>query len=106
MNKEITQAITELKQAEQNFNYATPEFIDVATMQLFVAEMKVDTLLKLRKENGPTRMDPRVREKSLTKILELIVPQQALTVKRKIKFNIGVSKSFSGKHVIAIGKNF
>jgi hypothetical protein len=106
MNKEITQAIIELKQAEQNFKYAASEFIDVAIMQLFVAEMKVDTLLKLRKENGPTPMDPRVRERSLTKILELIVPQQMQTVKRKIKFNIGISKNISGKHVIAIGKNF
>ena len=106
MNKEITLAITELKQAEQNFNYAIPEFVDVATLQLVVAEMKVDALLKLRKQNGPTGMDPWVREKSLTKLFKNIVPQQDQVVKREIQVNIVNSANVSEKYLMAIGKNF
>jgi len=106
MNAEITKAITELKQAEQNFNYATHEFVDIATMQLIASEMKVDTLLNLRKQNGPTPMDPWVREKSLTKILESIVPQPEQTFKRKIQVEIVNSSNNSEKRLMGIGKNF
>lgn len=106
MNTEITQAITELKQAEQNFNYAAPEFIDIAIMQLLASKMKVETLLNLRKQNGPTAMDPWVREKSLTKILELIVSQKQQTVKRKMQINVVNYMAKSEKHLMAIGKNF
>jgi hypothetical protein len=106
MNTEITQAIIELKQAEQNFNYATPEFIDVALLQLSAAEMKVDALLNLRKQNGPTAMDPSARESSLTKILESIIPQEKQTVKLKIQVNAVNMTDRSGKHLIVIGKNF
>jgi hypothetical protein len=106
MNTEITQAITELKQAEQNFNYATPEFVDVALLQLSAAEMKVDTLLNLRKQNGPSRMDPSVREQSLTKIFELIIPQKQQTGKRKIQINAVNVMDRPGKHLTFIGKNF
>lgn len=53
MNIEITQSMLDLKQAEQNFNYAAPEFVDIATLQLLVANMKFNMFLKLRKQNGP-----------------------------------------------------
>lgn len=58
MNTGITQSIKELDQAEQNFKYAAPEFVSIAIMQLLAARMKVDILLNLRKQNGPTPMDP------------------------------------------------
>jgi hypothetical protein len=53
MDTQITQAIMELKQAEQNFNYASPEFVDIAIIYLLAARMKVDMLLNLRKQTGP-----------------------------------------------------
>ena len=106
MNSEITQAIIELKQAEQNFQYAAHEFVDVATLQLVGAEMKVDTLLNLRKQKGPTAMDPLAREKSLTKTFELIVPQQEQTVNRKIQIQVVNSAFRSGRNLNIIGKNF
>ena len=58
MYTEITQAIRELKQAEQNFENATPEFVDIAIIQLLAAKMKVNMLFNLRKQNEPTPMDP------------------------------------------------
>jgi len=106
MRSEIVQAIIELKQAEQNFQYADKEFIEIAILQIAVAEMKVNTLLNLRKQNGPTGMDPQVREKSLTKIFNLIIPQQEQTVNRKIQVNIVNCMNNSEKHLMAIGKNF
>ena len=48
----ITQAIRELKQAEQNFENAAPEFVDIAIIQLLAAEMKVNLFYSLRKQNG------------------------------------------------------
>ncbi len=104
MNTEITQAITELKQAEQNFNYAAPEFVDIATFQLIAAEIKVNALLNNRKK-GPTAMDP-VREGSLTKIFNTILPQQEQTVKREIKVKVINSTNSLVNHLFAIGKNF
>lgn len=50
MDTEITQAIIELRQAEQNFNYAAPEFVDIAIINLLAARMKVDILLNSRKQ--------------------------------------------------------
>lgn len=58
MDTGITQSIMELNQAEQNFNYASPEFVSIAILQLLAAKMKVDILLILRKQNGPTQTDP------------------------------------------------
>lgn len=55
VNKEIEQAIMELKQAEQNFQYADTEFIDIATMQLFASKIKVEALLALRKRDVPLK---------------------------------------------------
>ena len=106
MNKEITQAITELKIAQQNFQYADTAFINIAIMMLSAAEMKVETLLNLRNENGPTRMDPLVRENPLEKIFDLIVPQQEQTVKKKILVNLVNNTNKSQKYLMAIGKNF
>jgi hypothetical protein len=53
MNTGIIQAINELKQAEQNFEYATPEFVDIAIIQLLAARMKVDMLFYLAKQDSP-----------------------------------------------------
>jgi len=106
MKNELVQAIIDLKQAEQNFRYADKEFIEIAILQVVAAEMKVNTLLNLKKQNGPTGMDPQVREKSLTKILELIIPQEEQTVNRKFQVNIVNCMNNSEKHLIAIGKNF
>lgn len=52
MNNEFTQSIRDLKQAEQNFKYADAEFVDIATIQLLAAKMKVDILLIQRKQRG------------------------------------------------------
>ena len=52
MNNEFTQSISDLKQAEQNFKYADAEFVDIATIQLLAAKMKVDILLSQRKQRG------------------------------------------------------
>ncbi len=54
MNNGIAQSMMELKQAEQNFNYADPEFVDIAIIHLLAANMKVDMLFNLRKKNEPT----------------------------------------------------
>ena len=59
MDTDITQAIIELKQAEQNFNYADPEFVDIATIYLLAARMKVDMLFNSRKQTGPIPTNPR-----------------------------------------------
>jgi len=57
MNTGITQAIMELKQAEQNFEHAAPEFVDIAIIQLLAAKMKVDRLYSMTKQNDPTLID-------------------------------------------------
>jgi len=51
MYTEITQAIRELKQAEQNFENAAPEFVDIAIIQLLAAKMKVNLFFCLNKQN-------------------------------------------------------
>lgn len=56
MDTEITEAIMNLRQAEQNFNYAAPEFVDIAILCLLAARMKVDTLFKLRKQSDSIPM--------------------------------------------------
>ena len=47
---EINLALEQLAQARQNFDYATPEFIDVAVADLAAAEVRVDLLYRLAKE--------------------------------------------------------
>ena len=58
MDTEIVECMMELKQAEQNFNNADPEFVDIAIIQLLAAKMKVNMLFNLRKQKEPTPMDP------------------------------------------------
>lgn len=58
MDTEITQAIMELKQAEQNFNYAAPEFVDIAIIHLLAARMKVDMLFNSRRQIGSIPTNP------------------------------------------------
>ena len=44
--KEYEEAISHLRIAEQNFEYASPEFFEVANQELTVARLKNDTILK------------------------------------------------------------
>jgi hypothetical protein len=106
MNAEITESIIDLKQAEQNFKYAAPEFVDIAALELTAAEMKVDALLSIKKQKGPSAMDPVIREKFFTKKVELIVPQQEQIVRRKFEVNVVNCMNCPQKHLSAIGKNF
>lgn len=48
MDDEIVQALIELKQAEQNFQYADYDFIDIATLQLNASKKKVNALVALK----------------------------------------------------------
>ncbi len=57
MNSGINQAIKELKQAEQNFEYAESDFVDIAIIGLLAAKMKVNMLFYLRKQNTPKKTD-------------------------------------------------
>lgn len=57
MDTAIAQSILELKQAEQNFNNADPEFVDIAIIQLLAAKMKVDLLFSLRKQSDPESLE-------------------------------------------------
>jgi hypothetical protein len=57
MDTGINQAIKELKQAEQNFEYAAPEFVDIAIIQLLAARMKVNMFFCLKKQNPPSVTD-------------------------------------------------
>ena len=50
IHDEINQALDQLDQARQNFDYATPDFIDVAVAELAAAEVRVDLLYRLAKE--------------------------------------------------------
>jgi len=52
IHDEINQALDQLDQARQNFDYATPDFIDVAVAELTAAEVRVDLLYRLAKEAG------------------------------------------------------
>lgn len=55
MDTGLTQSMAELKQAEQNFEYAAPEFVEIAIVQLLAARMKVNVILALTKQNGATQ---------------------------------------------------
>lgn len=57
MDTGLSQAIMDLKQAEQNFEYAAPDFIEIAVIQLLAAKMRFDSLYRARKQNGPDPMD-------------------------------------------------
>ena len=52
LNKEVTDAVIELKQAEQNFNYAEPKFIDIAIVQYNLAVAKLNVAIVKRKLCG------------------------------------------------------
>ena len=47
--KEYEEAVSHLRIAEQNFEYASPEFFEVANQELTVARLKNDTILKKMK---------------------------------------------------------
>ena len=47
--KEYEEAVSLLRIAEQNFEYARPEFFEVANQELTVARLKNDTILKKMK---------------------------------------------------------
>ena len=47
--KEYEEAISLLRIAEQNFEYASPEFFDVANQELTLARLKKDMVLKKMK---------------------------------------------------------
>lgn len=50
IHDEINLALAQLDQARQNFDYAFPEFVDVAVAELAAAEARVDLLYRLAKE--------------------------------------------------------
>ena len=50
LRDEINQALAQLVQARQNFDYATPDFIDVAVAELAAAQAWVDLFYRLAKE--------------------------------------------------------
>lgn len=52
VKNEILQALEQLAQARQNFNYAESEFVDVAVAELAAAESRVDLLYRLAKEGA------------------------------------------------------
>ena len=47
--KEYKEAISHLRIAEQNFEYASPEFFEVANQELTLARLKNDMVLKKMK---------------------------------------------------------
>ena len=47
--KEYEEAISHLRIAEQNFEYASPEFFEVANQELTLARLKNDMVLKKMK---------------------------------------------------------
>ncbi|MBB6217538.1 ribosomal protein L32 [Anaerosolibacter carboniphilus] len=46
---DFQEALEQFSQAQQNFSYADPDHIDIATYQLKAAEMKMDTVLSRMK---------------------------------------------------------
>jgi len=46
LTSEYRQALDQWNQAQQNFDYADPQHIDVAVYQLKLAEITVSTVLK------------------------------------------------------------
>jgi len=57
MDTVIAQSMMELKQAEQNFNYAAPEFVEISIIHLLAAKMKVNMLFNLRKNMDQLQCD-------------------------------------------------
>jgi len=100
MKNELVQAIIELKQAEQNFQYADKEFIEIAILQLKAAECKANTLLNLKtkKKADSSRENP-PKVDWLKKLTIDIVPQ-------KIEINFVNLGSNREKRLTVIGKNF
>lgn len=47
--KEYEEAVSHLRITEQNFEYASPEFFEVANQELTVARLKNDAILKKMK---------------------------------------------------------
>ena len=47
--KEYEEAVSLLRIAEQNFEYASPEFFEIANQELTVARLKNDMVLKKMK---------------------------------------------------------
>ena len=52
IHDEIVLALAQLDQARQNFDYAVPDFVDVAVAELTAAEARVDLLYRLAKEGA------------------------------------------------------
>lgn len=109
MKSEIVQAIIDLKQAEQNFQYASKEFIEIAIHQLYAAEHKVTALIELKvgnkKKADPLRENP-LKNDWFQKLSIGIIPQENHTVKKEIqikKVNLGIN---SKRYLSIIGKNF
>ncbi|MBB6215629.1 hypothetical protein HNQ80_001718 [Anaerosolibacter carboniphilus] len=47
--EDFLEALEQFSQAQQNFSYADPNHIDIATFQLKAAELKIDAVLKRMK---------------------------------------------------------
>lgn len=107
MRNEIVRAIVELKQAEQNFQYANNEFVEIAILQLKAAEQKVTTLISLKvnkKKVNPLRENPLTFNR-LSKLFTNSISHEKPIIKKTIRVNI-VNSAVKSKHLMAIGKNF
>ena len=109
MRSEIVQAIIELKQAEQNFQYADKEFIEIAILQLIAAESKVNILVSLKakdkKKADPLRENP-LKNDWFQKLSIGIIPQENHMVRKEIQVNKVNYGANSKKCLTFIGKNF
>ncbi|MBU3098352.1 MULTISPECIES: hypothetical protein [Clostridium] len=109
MKNEIVQAIIELKQAEQNFQYADEEFVEVAIHQLRATECKVNLLLALRleeKKKADSLVKNPLKIDWLKKLSIDSIPQKRRVIKRKIKTETVNVGNIDAKHLMTIGKNF
>lgn len=52
MGNEYLDALNELKTAENHFNYAEPEYIDAAILELNAAQKRVAAIVSREKTNG------------------------------------------------------
>ncbi|WP_162991159.1 hypothetical protein [Biomaibacter acetigenes] len=50
INEEIRAALDELRRAQENFDNAEPEFVDVAIYELMAKMKKIDTLMRKARE--------------------------------------------------------
>jgi len=104
---EVKKAINEQRICENHFNNAAPEFVEIAIHQLIAAEKKVNTLIKLRNKKI---VDPLLESPQETLVLPKpfinIVPQEKVTVKRKIVIDVQMPKDVKGKQIITIVRNF